>query len=139
MKILIADDDPVYREVVGTLLEKWDFEVVTVSDGQQALEVLNGSDPPQLIILDWEMPNMDGYEVAKTIQQSALWDKTYTLMITGDKRRPDLQQVLLYADDYLIKPFDALDLKIHIRNAIQIINLKEEIRQMKQPNNTRVA
>ena len=132
MRILIADDDPIYREVVGSLLTKWDFEVVLVSDGQEALEILNGKDPPQLIILDWEMPNVDGYQVAKTIQKSALWDKTYILMITGSKRKPDLQQVLLYADDYLIKPFDSLDLKIRLRSAIQIIHLKKEVNELKR-------
>ncbi len=132
MQILIADDDPVYREVVGSLLAKWDFEVLQAGDGKEALEVLNGKDPPQLLILDWEMPNIDGYQVAKTIQKSALWDKTYILMITGDGKRPDLQQVLLYADDYLIKPFDPLDLKIHLRSAMRIIHLREEINKLKQ-------
>ena len=132
MRILVADDDPIYREVIGSLLEKWDFEVIQVSDGQEALKVLNDKNPPQLIILDWEMPNIDGYQVARTIQKSALWDKTFILMITGDGKRSDLQQVLLYANDYLIKPFDSLDLKIHLRSAMQIIHLKEEVRKLKQ-------
>lgn len=132
MRILVADDDPIYREVIGSLLEKWDFEVIQVSDGQEALKVLNDKNPPQLIILDWEMPNIDGYQVARTIQKSALWDKTYILMIAGDGKRSDLQQVLLYANDYLIKPFDSLDLKIHLRSAMQIIHLKEEVRKLKQ-------
>jgi len=138
MQILVADDDPVYREVVGGLLAKWDFEINLVSDGKEALEVLNGKDPPQLILLDWEMPNIDGYQVAKTIQQSALWDKTYILMITGDRKRPELQQVLLYADDYLIKPFNSLDLKIRLRSAMQIIHLREEVNRLKRQN-TQVA
>ena len=132
MRILVADDDPVYREMVGSLLIKWNFEVILVNDGQEAMEVLDGIDPPQMIILDWEMPNLDGYQVAKTIQKSELWDKIYILMITSDKKRPDLLQVLLYADDYLIKPFDSLDLKIRLRSALQIVHLKEEVNALKR-------
>ena len=132
MKILVADDDPVYREMVGSLLTKWNFEVILVNDGQEAMEVLDGIDPPQMIILDWEMPNLDGYQVAKTIQKGELWDKIYILMITSDKKRPDLLQVLLYADDYLIKPFDSLDLKIRLHSALQIVHLKEEVNALKR-------
>ena len=132
MRILVADDDPVYREMVGSLLTKWNFEVILVNDGQEAMEVLDGIDPPQMIILDWEMPNLDGYQVAKTIQKGELWDKIYILMITSDKKRPDLLQVLLYADDYLIKPFDSLDLKIRLRSALQIVHLKEEVNALKR-------
>lgn len=138
MRILVADDDPIYREMLGSLLAKWGFEAVLVSDGQEALEILNAEDPPQLIILDWEMPNIDGYQVARTIQKSALWDKTHILMITGDKKSPDLLQVLLYADDYLIKPFDPLDLKIRLRSAMRIINLKEQVCSLKRKT-TRIA
>ena len=134
MRILVADDDPIYREVVRGLLVGWDFEVVLVNDGREALENLNGNNPPQLVILDWEMPNIDGYQVAMTIRKSALWDKTYVMMMTGDRKKPDLQQVLLYADDYLIKPFDSLELKIHLRTAVQIISLREELHKFKRTN-----
>ncbi len=132
MRILVADDDPVYREMVGSLLTKWNFEVILVNDGQEAMEVLDGIDPPQMIILDWEMPNLDGYQVAKTIQKGELWDKIYILMITSDKKRPDLLQVLLYADDSLIKPFHSLDLTIRLRSALQIVHLKEEVNALKR-------
>lgn len=132
MRILLADDDPIYCEVIGSLLVKWDFEVVLARDGSEALAVMEGEDPPKLILLDWEMPKMDGDQVARAIQERNIKDDTFILMITGDKRKPDLLQILLCADDYLIKPFDSLDLKIHLRNAVQILSLKDEVRELEK-------
>ena len=132
MRILVADDDPIYREVIGNLLVRWDFDVVLARDGREALAIMESDDPPSLILLDWEMPEMDGDQVAKAIQEHNIKNDLYILMITGDKRKPDLMQVLLCADDYLIKPFDSLDLKIHIRNAVQILSLKNEVRELEK-------
>ncbi|MBC8373711.1 MAG: response regulator transcription factor, partial [Planctomycetes bacterium] len=63
MRILVADDDPVYRSMLQELLTKWHFEVVLASDGQEAMEIMDGEDSPQLVLLDWEMPKVDGFEV----------------------------------------------------------------------------
>ena len=55
-RVLFADDDPVVLKTLGTLLTKWGWEVISVTDGKAALEVLQGEDPPRLAILDWVMP-----------------------------------------------------------------------------------
>ncbi len=132
MKILVADDDPIYREVIGNLLIRWDFDIVLAENGHEALAIMEDNDPPNLILLDWEMPEMDGDQVARAIQNNNMQDDVYILMITGNKRKPDLMQVLLYADDYLIKPFDSLDLKIRLRNAVQILSLKQEVKDLEK-------
>ena len=133
MRILVADDDPVYRSMLQELLTKWHFEVVLASDGQEALEVMDGEDSPQLVLLDWEMPKVDGFEVARSIRGGSTGHRAYVLMITGSKRKADIMQVLVCgADDYLIKPFDPTDLKIHLRSAMRILHLQEELDELRE-------
>ena len=128
MRVLVADDDFTYRSLLQDLLTKWHFEVVLTSNGLEALEVMTGKDPPQLVILDWEMPAMDGFQVAQKIRNRKFAKDPYVLMITGSRRKGDMMQVMICgADDYLIKPFDPMDLKIHLRSAMRIISLVEEV------------
>ena len=133
MRVLVADDDPVYRSMLQELLTGWHFEVILASDGREALEVMDGEDPPQLVLLDWEMPRVDGFEVARSIRSSDASHRAYVLMITGSKREKDIMQVLVCgADDYLIKPLDPMDLKIHIRSAMRILHLQEELDELRE-------
>ncbi|MDP6545012.1 MAG: response regulator transcription factor [Phycisphaerae bacterium] len=133
MRILVADDDPVYRSMLQELLTGWHFEVILASDGQEALEVMDSEDPPQLVFLDWEMPRVDGFEVARAIRSGDTGQRAYVLMITGSKQKEDIMQVLVCgADDYLIKPFDPIDLKIHLRSAMRILHLQEELDELRK-------
>ena len=133
MRVLVADDDFTYRSLLQDLLTKWHFEVVLTSDGLEAMEVMTGKDPPPLVILDWEMPGMDGFQVAKKIRSQNFAKEPYVLMITGSRKKGDMMQVMICgADDYLIKPFDPMDLKIHLRSAMRIISLMEEVDELKQ-------
>ncbi len=133
MRILVADDDPTYRVVLQTLLTKWNFEVVLAANGVEALEVMRRENPPQLVILDWEMPEVDGFEVAKTLRNEESFKDIYILMITGSKNKEDMVRVLVCgADDYLIKPFDPMDLEIHVRSARRILSLREELDELRR-------
>ena len=133
MRVLVADDDPTYRSLLTDLLTKWHFEPEVVSDGLEVLAVMEGADPPQLVILDWEMPGVNGFEAARTIRHDLSGRKAYILMITGSRRKRDMMQVLVCgADDYLIKPFEPMDLKIHLRSAMRILHLREELEELKK-------
>ena len=133
MRVLVADDDPTYRSVLQELLTGWHFEVILASDGQEAMEVMAAEDSPQLVLLDWEMPEVDGFEVARSIRGGDASHRAYVLMITGSKRRQDIMRVLVCgADDYLIKPFDPMDLKIHLRSAMRILHLQEELDELRE-------
>ena len=133
MQILVADDDPTYRSLLQDLLTKWHFEVALACDGLEALEIANGENPPQLAILDWEMPGIDGFEVAMTIRDKPSGNNVYVLMITGGRKKQDMMKILVCgADDYLIKPFDPMDLKIHLRSAMRILHLTEDLDELKR-------
>jgi len=127
MQILVADDDPVYRNLLQGLLEESHFEAVLAANGAEAWAVLQRPDAPTLAILDWMMPEMDGYEVCRKIRQAKGDSIPYILLMTSNNRREELLRVLLAgADDYLLKPFEPLDLKIRLRTGIRILNLQGE-------------
>ncbi|MCY2931679.1 MAG: response regulator transcription factor [Planctomycetota bacterium] len=133
MRVLIADDDPTYRALLEDLLTKWHFEPVTVADGAQALDAMGCPDAPPLLLLDWDMPRVNGFEVAKTVRSASSENEPYVLMVTSCADKESLMRIMVCgADDYLIKPFDPTDLKIHLRCAVRIINLRDEVAQLRR-------
>jgi len=128
MQILVADDDPVFRGLLQELLEESHFEVVLACDGAEAWEILQRPDAPTFAILDWMMPGMEGYEVCRRIRQAKGNSIPYILLVTSNSSREELLKVLVAgADDYLLKPFEPLDLKIRLRTGIRILNLEERL------------
>lgn len=128
MKILIADDDPVYRSLLERMLKQWDYEPVVVSDGLEAMAVLRAPDAPKLVILDWMMPQMDGFEVCRQVRQLYPDANYYIILLTGSRQKEEIIKVLVAgADDYLLKPFDPLDLKIRLRAARRILDLQASL------------
>ncbi|MBS3733733.1 MAG: response regulator transcription factor [Phycisphaerae bacterium] len=132
MRVLIADDDATYRQWLEMLLSSWGFDPQVVCDGDEAMAALRRKDAPRLILVDWCMPGADGFEVARFIRRQAHTRDAYVLMITGSRRKEDMLQVLVCgADDYLLKPFDPMDLKIHLRSATRILGLTEELEKLR--------
>lgn len=133
MQALIADDDPTYRSLLEGLLREWHFEPTVVEDGQQAWDILRREGAPKLLLLDWMMPEMDGFEVCKNVRNLDDADSIYIIIITGSRNKKDMMRVVVAgADDYLMKPFDPIDLKIHLRNATRFLHVREELDQLRQ-------
>ncbi len=132
MRILIADDDATYRQFLTELLGGWSFEVLAAADGREALRLAEGLDEPIPIILDWNMPEIDGFEVARTLRARERTHDAYILLITGSRRKEEVMRVLVSgADDYLMKPFDAMDLKIHLRTGLRMLHLQQELAELR--------
>ncbi len=128
MQILVADDDPVFRSLLQGLLEESHFEVVLACDGAEAWEILQRPGAPTFAILDWNMPQMEGYEVCRKIREARGNSIPYILIVTCNSSREELLKVLIAgADDYLLKPFEPLDLKIRLRTACRILSLLERL------------
>ncbi len=133
MRVLVADDDPVFCALMQRLLQGWHFDVVLATDGAEAWEILRGDDPPRLVLLDWMMPGMDGYEVCKMMRNQKGRKNVYVMIVTGTRKKDDIMKVVLAgADDYLIKPFDPVDLKIRMRNAMRVLHLQDDLHKIKQ-------
>ena len=69
MEVLIADGGLTIRKLLEAYLTEWGYDVVSVSDGNQAWKELKNPDAPRLVILDWLMPGMDGVEVCRNVRQ----------------------------------------------------------------------
>lgn len=131
MRVLLADDDPTYIALLESLLADWEFQTVTARNGEEALAVMAAPDAPRLLLLDWQMPRVDGFEVALRVHERS-WDiQPYSIIITSCDDRGSLNRVMVCgADDYLIKPVNPVDLKIRLRAAVRILNLRERVAQL---------
>jgi CheY-like chemotaxis protein len=116
MQIAIADDDLVCRRMLEAKLSDWGFDVLSAADGCSAYDLLAPAGSPQLAILDWQMPNLDGVEVCRRIRERRPLNELFILMLTSRATRRDLAYALeAGANDYVTKPFDAMELKARLQ------------------------
>ncbi len=130
MRILVAEDDAVSLRILSRDLEKWNFEVFSVNNGLDALEVLTGpTSTIELAILDWMMPGLDGPAVCKRLRAADSNRYVYVILLSGKDTKEDVVQGLnAGADDYLPKPYNGQELLSRIRAAERIIRLQSELR-----------
>lgn len=128
MRVLIAEDDPTSRRMLEAILERWGYEVVAVSDGNEAWRVFQGEDPPQLAILDWMMPGTDGIEACRKIREAKVPSPPYIIILTGKTRKEDTVRGLeAGANDYITKPFDPDELRARIRVGRRVLELEGDL------------
>jgi diguanylate cyclase (GGDEF)-like protein len=126
--ILVADDDPVSRQLLKSTLTRWGYDVVTAADGATALTILQGDDAPQMAILDWIMPGLDGIHICQEVRRQADRPYTYLLLLTVNNRKQDMVAGLeAGADDYLIKPCDTLELQARLGNGKRLVGLHNQL------------
>lgn len=116
-KILVADDDKMVRSTVSKILEMFGHEVVTVSDGKDVIDIVD--DDYNIIILDINMPGMDGFETIKALNEMSL--EIPVLFLTGAGSMDyAVKAINLGAYDFLTKPIGDLDIfNVKIRRAIE--------------------
>jgi two-component system cell cycle response regulator len=125
MKVLIAEDDPVSRRVLEGFLTNRGYELVITQDGEEAWQALAQEDAPQLAILDWMMPRMDGLEVCRRVRERNGEPYVYILLLTAKSQKQDVVEgINAGADDYLSKPFDAGELQARLRAGRRILALQ---------------
>lgn len=128
MKILIADDNPLDLSILKLTLEKWGYDVLTATDGREALSKLSGDDPPTLAILDWMMPELTGPEVCAELRFQKTNKYMYILILSSRTEKSDvISGMQSGADDYLDKPVDVHELQVRLRAGRRIIELQEEL------------
>jgi diguanylate cyclase (GGDEF)-like protein len=129
MRILLAEDSAVYRHLIVGHLKDWGFDLVIAKDGGEAWKVLQEPEPPTLVLLDWVLPKIDGIELCRRVRQAALpGGYTYLILLTGKDGKADLVEGMhAGADDYLVKPFEPLELKARLLAGQRILNLQREL------------
>jgi len=117
--VLIAEDDPVSREMLSATLSLWGYHPVEACDGCEAVERLTANNHPRLAILDWMMPHLEGPEVIQQIRAQANDDYTYFILLTTRTNRDArLTGLESGADDFLTKPFDPDELRLRLRTGM---------------------
>jgi len=108
---MVIDDDPVIRELLRFNLAARGYEVISVSSGGEALEIL-ADEQPDIVLLDVIMPEMDGWEVLKIMRDHFEHFGMKILMLTAKSTEKDklIGKSILKADEYITKPFDIDDL-----------------------------
>lgn len=128
MQILVADDERSLRLILSKALKKWGYEIVEAENGAEAVSVLNGQNPPKIVILDWMMPEMSGIEVIRSIRKKEADVPFYIIMLTSKSEKSDIIEGLNEgADDYLAKPFDLGELRARINAGKRIVELHKEL------------
>jgi CheY-like chemotaxis protein len=118
--ILIVDDEPLNLRLLERRLGQVGFKVMSAEGGQQALELLN-RETFDAVLLDVQMPEMDGFEVLRTIRANAQWPALPVLMLSADGTQDTVAQCFQHgADDYLVKPYHTPDLHIRLAMALDV-------------------
>jgi len=128
MKVLVADDDPLPRRLVEASLRAAGYEPVLATDGMETLRILSEPDSPRLVVLDWEMPRLDGVGVCRAIRSGRQEPYVYVLLLTSNDTQEAIVEGLdAGADDYVIKPCDLGELKARLRAAVRILKLQDDL------------
>jgi len=128
MRILIAEDEKIARTRLARKMNSWGYEVVSVPGGNEAWEILQQKDAPNLIILDWMMPGMDGVEICRRLKQIETKTPSYIILLTSLDNEEDIVAGLdAGADDYIIKPFKSSELRSRINVGRRMIELQARL------------
>lgn len=132
-KVLIVDDSEILREIVKDILIKADYEVVSASNGFEALSILQNDDSPNLVILDRVMPQMNGDEVCKWVRDNIhtycdCFRYKYMILLTAKSDQDEvLEGFEIGADDYIAKPFDSRELLARLSVGKRILQLQRAL------------
>ncbi len=138
-KLLMVDDEPMNLFLYCKMLKEFDFEVFTASNGRECIERARAI-VPDLILLDWNMPVMDGIQALEILKNDQELKDIPVIMITGVMNTPEnlALAMSLGASDFLRKPFEKLELNARIKNTLLLSSsikiLKEQYRSLENKN-----
>jgi len=129
MQALVVDDSAVYRKLIGDQLRGWGFGVTLAETGSAAWRILEQPDSPKLALLDWVLPDIDGVELCRRIRKArSSGPYVYVILLTSKEGRQNMLEAMKAgADDYLVKPFDEMELKARLLVGKRILDLQEEL------------
>jgi putative two-component system response regulator len=124
MQILVVDDDPVSLDVTTFVLKNDGHEVITASNGREALEIL-AEGRCRIVISDWMMPEVNGLTLCRSIREGEFSSYIYIILLTTLAEQDDAVAGLSAgADDFVTKPFNPEELRVRIRAAERVLGLE---------------
>src|SRR2546428_13086733 len=128
MKILIADDEGMSRQLLQKTLERAGYEVIAGENGRLAADQLCKPEGPRLALLDWVMPELDGPGVCRQVRKRKEQSYVYMVLLTSKEKRENVVAGLeCGAGDYLSKPVDPEELKMLLGTGIRILDLEDRL------------
>jgi diguanylate cyclase (GGDEF)-like protein len=128
MRVLIAEDDLTSRSILTAILKKWGHDPVVTRDGREAWDALQAPDAPKLVLLDWNMPELDGPDVCRRLRERESSDPPYVILLTGRGETADIVIGLdAGANDYIAKPYDAAELQARIQVGRRMLELQSRL------------
>ncbi|MBM3491026.1 MAG: response regulator [Alphaproteobacteria bacterium] len=127
MKIMVVDGDELFARLMRTKLQRWGHRVVVERDGTAAFERIR-KEPFRMVVLDWDLPGMDGPDLCARIRKLRRARYTYIIFYTGKLDKDSLMAGLeAGADDYMTKPLNTIELRLRIKNGKRLLNLEDEL------------
>lgn len=128
MTILIADDDAVSRCMLEAKLQRWGYDVVVTEAGTAAWRALQQPNPPDLAILDWLMPEIEGPEICRRVRALERDVPTYLILLTAKGATDDVVTGLRGgADDFVPKPFEWDELHARLQVGLRMVALQRNL------------
>ncbi len=128
VQALIAEDDPVSRNLLERVLSSWGYEVVVTCNGEEAWGWLQLDEAPPIVILDWMMPDLDGLEVCRRVRALGLPAPPYIILLSARDGKSDIVEGLnAGANDYVGKPFDRGELRARLEVGRRFVELNREL------------
>lgn len=127
--VLIVDDTIIFVRILSEILSD-QYDVLTANNGENALHIANSNPPPDIILLDIVLPDMDGYKVCKIIKSNITTKDIPIVFITGKKSEKDEEYGLsIGAIDYITKPFSKPIVKARIKNHLELKKYRDLLQQ----------
>lgn len=127
-KILYADDDPDIQEIIKNILTKEGFEVIIAKDGNETLNLAK-TNKPDLIVLDYLMPDLNGVEVCEALQKNNDTKSIPIIMVTAYPNEKE-SSLSAGAVDFINKPIEKTDLLLRIRSVLKVKHIENELQKM---------
>ena len=128
MRVLIAEDDLTSRTILTAILKKWGHDPIITEDGNAAWDALQQPDSPKLVLLDWNMPGMEGLELCRRLRENVSSNPPYIILLTGRVEKADIVQGLeAGANDYVTKPYDRDELQARIRAGQRMLDMQASL------------
>lgn len=128
MKILVADDDSVSLRMMERMLRQSGYDVITASNGRDAVSILSDPDGPRLALIDWMMPELDGPGVCRELRERHGASYVYILLLTAKQSSDDVVNGLKAgADDYLTKPCHPAELEARLHTGRRVLQLEDKL------------
>jgi two-component system chemotaxis response regulator CheY len=122
MRALVIDDSRAVRIIIGNILREIGMDVLEAGNGLEALEQLRRHDDVALMLVDWNMPQMNGYDFLRSVRSQRCYDDVRILMVTSEAQGEQVAKALSAgANEYLMKPFnkEVLVAKLNLLDVFQ--------------------